>query len=178
MAAVADTAGLVRVDLQGMGTGAGTGTSGESPRPPTPSTPPTSAVRATVTVLSNSVGGAPLTYANDLDVALNGTVFFTSSTEMAVMLAPGADPPFYDTMRSYLLNTFRGDATGRLLAWDPETGATREVHTIYISISIDSFRGAKLRCGGMFRNKIYSIFALGGVEGKCKLGNGEGDPRA
>lgn len=80
-----------------------------------------------ITVLSNSVDGVPVTYANDLDMAENGTIFFTSSTEMSVMLAPGADPPFYDTMRSYLLNMIRGDATGRLLAWDPKTHVTREV---------------------------------------------------
>ena len=58
-----------------------------------------------LTVLSNHVNGRPINYANDLDVAEDGTVYFTSSTELSVALSPKG---FYDTMRSYLLNAMRG----------------------------------------------------------------------
>lgn len=66
--------------------------------------------------------GEPVNYANDLDVAGNGTVYFTSSTAGSVALNAAG---FYDTMRSYLLSSLRGDATGRLLAFDPATSAVR-----------------------------------------------------
>mmetsp|Transcript_78736 Transcript_78736/g.228572 ORF Transcript_78736/g.228572 Transcript_78736/m.228572 type:complete len:396 (-) Transcript_78736:76-1263(-) len=76
-----------------------------------------------IEVLANRVTatGDPLNYANDLDVAADGTVYFTSSTAGAVGLNAAG---FYDTMRSYLFNMLAGDATGRLLSWNP---ATREV---------------------------------------------------
>jgi sugar lactone lactonase YvrE len=91
----------------------------------------------TVTVLANSLtdgssGAGPqlggnshmVNYANDLDVAKDGTVFFSSSTASAV--AQHQDG-FYDTMRSFLLNMCCGDHTGRLLAYDPSTGQTGEI---------------------------------------------------
>jgi len=77
-------------------------------------------------VLSNSVGGRPLNYANDLDVGADGTVYFSSSTELSVALSPTG---FYDTMRSAILNSMHGDPTGRLLAYDPKTRVTRELQT-------------------------------------------------
>ncbi len=83
-----------------------------------------------VTILSNWVGraggaggGAPVHYANDLDVARDGVVYFSSSTSMPVTL--NARLGFYDTMRAYTLNLLRGDASGRLLAYDPRTRATK-----------------------------------------------------
>lgn len=76
-----------------------------------------------IRLLSNRVSRGPkLAYFNDLDVARNGTVFFTCSTEGAVSLGPAG---YYDTLRSYLLNLLRGDASGRLLAYDPTDGSTR-----------------------------------------------------
>ena len=60
----------------------------------------------TIEILSNSVEGEPLNYANDLDVARDGNVYFSSSTELPVALSPLG---FYDTMRSFLLNAMRGD---------------------------------------------------------------------
>ena len=92
----------------------------------------------TVTVMANSVsvspadddgagpGGAggrgprPINYANDLDVASDGTVYFTSSTAGVVARHPTG---FYDTMRSFLLNMVAGDRTGRLLKHSPSGGA-------------------------------------------------------
>ena len=82
--------------------------------------------RGDISILANSVeGGGPISYANDLSVAANGTVYFTSSTEGAVAL--NAPLGFYDTMASYMLNAVRGDTTGRLLAYDPTTRQTREL---------------------------------------------------
>jgi len=77
-----------------------------------------------VRILANRVTatGKPFHYANDLDVARNGTVYFSSSTAGIVQHNPAG---FYDTMRSYLLNAFRGDAGGQLLAFDPATNEVR-----------------------------------------------------
>jgi len=59
--------------------------------------------------LVRDVGGAPLTFVNDVDIAAGGTIFFSeSSTETT------------DTVLDLLQH--RGD--GRLLAYDPATGET------------------------------------------------------
>jgi len=80
----------------------------------------------TMSILSNriSASGKPFHYANDLDVALDGTVYFSSSTQGTV--ARNAEG-FYDTMQSYLLQLVRGDASGQLLTWDPATKQTSVV---------------------------------------------------
>ena len=90
-----------------------------------------------ITVLANSLssgsaGAGPqlggnshiINYANDLDVAADGTIYFSSSTASGIAQHPDG---FYDTMRSFLLNMCCGDHTGRLLAHDPRSGATTEV---------------------------------------------------
>lgn len=84
-----------------------------------------------VTVLANRITatGMPFHYANDLDVASDGTVFFTSSTEGTV--ARHSDG-YYDTLRSYLLSSISGDATGQLLSFDPDT---REVRSLLQGIA-------------------------------------------
>ena len=56
---------------------------------------------------------------NDLDVAPNGDVYFTSSTERGVLY--NAKKGFYDTLHSYLQNLCKGDNTGRLLKYDAAT---------------------------------------------------------
>eukprot|EP00965_Chrysotila_dentata_P237962 6202217-Pleurochrysis_carterae.AAC.4 len=56
--------------------------------------------------------GTPLHYANDLDVASDGTVYFTASSDGTVALSPEG---FYDTMRSYVLSTMRGERAGSLV---------------------------------------------------------------
>ena len=76
-------------------------------------------------VLANHHGGAPLHYANDLDVCpKTGKVYFTASTEQSVALNPEG---YYDTMRSFILNLLRGDASGRVLSYDRDTGAVELV---------------------------------------------------
>ena len=90
-----------------------------------------------ITVLANSLspsssGAGPqlggnshiINYANDLDVASDGTIFFSSSTASSIAEHPAG---FYDTMRSFLLNMCCGDHTGRLLAHQPSTGDTSEI---------------------------------------------------
>lgn len=67
----------------------------------------------------------PLNYANDLDVASDGSVYFTSSSDHPV--ARNANGDFYDTMRGYLLSTTHGAANGRLLLYSPKTRRTTEV---------------------------------------------------
>ena len=80
-----------------------------------------------IEVLSNAVHGpdgaaTPFQYANDLDVAADGTVYFTSCTNHTVALNPAGG--FYDTMRSATLSAVRGTASGQLLRYDPRTRRT------------------------------------------------------
>ena len=83
-------------------------------------TPPAGGAPAEQRVLANAAGGAPVAYANDLDIdAANGDVYFSDA---------GAIPPalnragFYDTMYAYLLNVLQARPRGRLLAWRAATG--------------------------------------------------------
>lgn len=77
-----------------------------------------------ITILANHISGldSPIQYCNDLDVAKDGTVYFSSSTKNVVIWDDKYS--YYDTMRSYLLNMISGDKTGRLLAYDPKTKKT------------------------------------------------------
>ncbi len=72
----------------------------------------------TVRDLVTTVDGKPLVFANDLDIAADGTIYFTESSTR--FDATGAGP-----IRAIAEN--RPD--GRLLAYDPRTGATRSVAT-------------------------------------------------
>ena len=62
--------------------------------------------------------------ANDLDVASDGTIYFTDSTDIPV--DRGRDGA-YSTLRTYLLNLLEGRASGRLLAYDRDANATHEL---------------------------------------------------
>lgn len=55
---------------------------------------------------------AEINYVNDLDVAKDGSIYFTSSTAGTVARHPLG---FSDTLRSFLLNMCKGDHTGRVL---------------------------------------------------------------
>lgn len=58
----------------------------------------------------------PITYANDLDIASDGGVYFTSSQS----ILPGLNRDgYWDTLRSYMLGLFSGEHHGRLLRWSP-----------------------------------------------------------
>src|SRR6185436_3237621 len=68
----------------------------------------------TVTLLANQADGEPFRCTNDLDIAADGTIYFT------------------DASRKYSLSELRADLfehapNGRLLAYDPKTHQTRTV---------------------------------------------------
>eukprot|EP00803_Ostreobium_quekettii_P002281 evm.model.scf_18.14 EVM.evm.TU.scf_18.14 scf_18:86380-87576(-) len=66
--------------------------------------------------------GTEIRFANDLDVAADGTVYFSSSSDLRVAIdRHGA----YDTMGGFMLDAFRGKPTGRLLAYDPVAHSAR-----------------------------------------------------
>jgi len=79
-----------------------------------------------ISVLSNgyTVQGIhePVSYANDLDVdEAASVVYFTDSAKIPPALNRHG---FYDTMKSYMLSTLSGRATGALLRYDMELGET------------------------------------------------------
>ena len=80
--------------------------------------------KRTIEILSNTApDGTPINYANDLDIGpKTGTIYFSSSTSDVVGYASVGQ--YYDTLRSYLLDFFKGDPSGRLFAYDPVTQTT------------------------------------------------------
>ncbi|PSC75234.1 strictosidine synthase [Micractinium conductrix] len=76
--------------------------------------------------LSNWAAGRPITYANDLDIAPDGRIYFTDSSIIPPALNE-APRPWYDTMRSYMLTYLHGGATGRLLCYNPADGSTTQL---------------------------------------------------
>ena len=62
-----------------------------------------------VTMLDNRV-----TYCNDVDVAADGTIYYSSATAGTVRRNKEG---FYDTMHSFMLTMFSGEKSGRLLQW-------------------------------------------------------------
>lgn len=85
--------------------------------------------KRTIEILANIADdGQPINYANDLDVGpRSGQVYFTSSTSGVV----GRDSVngFYDTLRACVLNFVRGDVSGRLFVYDPQTRDTKVLLT-------------------------------------------------
>ncbi|GMH38773.1 hypothetical protein BSKO_06657 [Bryopsis sp. KO-2023] len=65
-----------------------------------------------------------ITYANDLDIARDGTIYFTDSSKVPVALGYGG---WYDTLESFMLTVFEGRSTGRLLSYNP---LTRETYVV------------------------------------------------
>ncbi|GIL73771.1 hypothetical protein Vretimale_5363 [Volvox reticuliferus] len=70
--------------------------------------------------------GSIVTYVNALDIASDGTIYFSASQDIPVGLSPDK-PAFYDTLRSYLLGLYGGSISGRLLKYDPATRRTEEL---------------------------------------------------
>lgn len=68
--------------------------------------------------------GTPITYANDLAIAADGTVYFTSCTDI---IPPLNALGFWDTFRAWFLGLMQGLPKGRLLRYDPRT---KEAHVI------------------------------------------------
>ena len=66
----------------------------------------------TIRVLATEAGGVPFLFTDDLDVGPDGTIYFSDASYK------------YD-QHHYKLDLFESRANGRLLAYDPVTGATR-----------------------------------------------------
>jgi sugar lactone lactonase YvrE len=67
-----------------------------------------------VSVLTDSVDGERMLFVDDLDIAADGTIWFSDASQR------------FD-LHDYILDSFEGRATGRLLSFDPEDGET-QVH--------------------------------------------------
>ena len=66
----------------------------------------------TITVLSTEEGGVPYGFINDVDIAEDGTIYFTDSTSKF-------------SMEDYVLDILEHRPNGRLLAYNPTDGSTR-----------------------------------------------------
>lgn len=64
-----------------------------------------------VVVLVDSIAGAKMVFVNDVDIAPDGTIWFSDASQR------------FD-QRDYMLDFLEGRATGRLLSHDPVTGTT------------------------------------------------------
>lgn len=71
-----------------------------------------------ITVLSNSVDGTPIVFADDVDVASNGIIYFTDATTKFSAKQYGG------TLQASMLEIFEHQGNGRLLAFDPNTSHT------------------------------------------------------
>jgi len=65
--------------------------------------------------------GSPILYADDVDIASNGKIYFSDASRIApARLA--SNPAQFNTMGASILEALEGRRTGRLLEFDPETG--------------------------------------------------------
>ncbi|KAF8055598.1 SYP52 [Scenedesmus sp. PABB004] len=88
---------------------------------------------------SPSGAGSLLNYVNDLDIAPDGTVYFTDSVDIhphrnaqpvndvTHIISIQGDPGFYDTAKSWALGMLQGLPRGRLLAYFPGNRSTHVV---------------------------------------------------
>ncbi len=74
-----------------------------------------------VEVLTDSVDGTPILYADDLDIADDGVIYFSDASTKFGAEANGT------TMEASLLEIMESAGTGRLLAYDPADRSTRVV---------------------------------------------------
>lgn len=76
---------------------------------------------AKITVLTNEAGGVPIRYADDLDIAQDGRIYFSdASTKFGAMEFGGVEP-------SSRLDILEHGGHGRLLVYDPADQSTRVV---------------------------------------------------
>lgn len=75
----------------------------------------------TVTVLTNTVDGTPIDYADDLDIAPDGSIFFTDASTKFGAVANGG------TFPASFLDLMEHGGHGRVLRYDPATGQTRVI---------------------------------------------------
>jgi len=74
-----------------------------------------------VKVLTDTVDGRPILYADDLDIAQDGVIYFSDASTKFGAKANGS------TMAASLLEIMESKGTGRLLAYNPRTKQTRIV---------------------------------------------------
>lgn len=74
-----------------------------------------------VKILTDTVDGTPILYADDLDIAADGVIYFSDASTKFGAKANGT------TMAASLLEIMESKGTGRLLAYDPATQVTRVV---------------------------------------------------
>jgi sugar lactone lactonase YvrE len=70
-----------------------------------------------VTVMATEAEGMPIRYADDIDVAADGRVYFTDASTKFF-------PPQYDALQASILEVLEHRGTGRVLEFDPATGRT------------------------------------------------------
>jgi sugar lactone lactonase YvrE len=70
-----------------------------------------------VRVVTNAVNGTPIRLADDLDVADDGRIYFSDASTRFFA-------PQYDVLEVSLLELLEHEGTGRLIEFDPRTGAT------------------------------------------------------
>lgn len=74
--------------------------------------------RGTVRVLADHAGGRPILYANDLDIAEDGSIYFTDASTRF-----GAEA-FGGTLEASVLDLIEHSKNGRVLKYDPRTNET------------------------------------------------------
>jgi len=79
-----------------------------------------------VQVLTDEVDGTPIAYADDLDIAADGIIYFSDASTKFGAKAIGT------TLAASLLEIMEHQGTGRLLAYDPATKRTRTVKDGYV----------------------------------------------
>ncbi len=79
-----------------------------------------------VTTLTDEVDGTPILYADDLDIAADGVIYFSDASTKFGAKAVG------ETLAASLLELMEHRGTGRLLAYDPSTKRTRLVRDGYV----------------------------------------------
>jgi len=79
-----------------------------------------------VTVLTDEVNGTAIAYADDLDIAADGVIYFSDASTKFGAKAIGT------TLSASLLEIIEHKGTGRLLAYDPVTKRTRIVKDGYV----------------------------------------------
>lgn len=79
-----------------------------------------------VSVLTDEVGGTPIAYADDLDIAKDGVIYFSDASTKFGAQSIGT------TLSASLLEIMEHRGTGRLLAYDPAIKETRIVKEGYV----------------------------------------------
>jgi len=74
-------------------------------------------------LLTDQVDGTPILYANDLDIASDGRIYFTDSSMRFSAAAEGS------TLAASVLDLVEHSATGRVLRFDPASGGTEVLAT-------------------------------------------------